>query len=38
MRTIIGYNYTKNPIVIHAKEIIEKGTIGRVSGFFVGIC
>ena len=33
-KTIIGYNYTKNPIVIHAKEIIGKGTIGRVSGFF----
>ena len=33
-KTIIGYNYTKNPIVIHAKEIIEKRTIGRVSGFF----
>ena len=33
-KTIIGYNYTKNPIVMHAKEIIEKGTIGIVSGFF----
>ena len=33
-KTIIGYNYTKNPIVMHAKEIIEKGTIGRISGFF----
>ena len=33
-KTIIGYNYTKNPIVMHAKEIIAKGTIGRVSGFF----
>lgn len=33
-KTIVGYNYTKNPIVIHARKIIEKGTIGRISGFF----
>ena len=33
-KTIIGYNYTKNPVVIHAREIIDKGTIGRISGFF----
>ena len=33
-KTIVGYNYTKNPVVIHAKKIIEKGTIGRISGFF----
>ena len=33
-KTIVGYNYTKNPVVIHARKIIEKGTIGRISGFF----
>ena len=33
-KTLVGYNYTKNPVVIHARKIIEKGTIGRISGFF----
>ncbi|MGC6535969.1 MAG: Gfo/Idh/MocA family protein [Candidatus Puniceispirillaceae bacterium] len=33
-RTIIGYNYTKNPAVTHARRLIEDGAIGRVSGFF----
>lgn len=33
-KTIIGYNYTKNPAVTHARQLIEKGYIGRVSGFF----
>ena len=33
-KTIVGYNYTKNPVVINARKIIEKGTIGRISGFF----
>ena len=33
-KTIVGYNYTKNPVVMHARKIIEKGTIGRISGFF----
>ena len=33
-KTIVGYNYTKNPVVIHARKIIEKGTLGRISGFF----
>ena len=33
-KTIIGYNYTKNPAVTHARRLIEKGTIGRVAGFF----
>jgi len=32
--TIIGYNYTKNPAVTHARRLIEDGAIGRVSGFF----
>lgn len=33
-QTIIGYNYTKNPAVTHARRLIESGAIGRVSGFF----
>lgn len=33
-QTIIGYNYTKNPAVTHARRLIEQGRIGRVSGFF----
>ena len=33
-QTIIGYNYTKNPAVTHARRLIEEGVIGRVAGFF----
>ena len=33
-KTIIGYNYTKNPAVTHARRLIENGKIGRVAGFF----
>ena len=33
-KTIIGYNYTKNPAVTHARRLIEDGKIGRVAGFF----
>ena len=33
-KTIIGYNYTKNPAVTHARRLIEEGRIGHVSGFF----
>jgi predicted dehydrogenase len=33
-KTIIGYNYTKNPAVTHARRLIEEGHIGRISGFF----
>ena len=33
-KTIIGYNYTKNPAVLHARELIETGVIGDVAGFF----
>ncbi len=33
-KTIVGYNYTKNPAVTHARRLIEEGRIGRVSGFF----
>ena len=33
-QTIIGYNYTKNPAVTHARRLIESGAIGRVAAFF----
>ena len=33
-KTIIGYNYTKNPAVTHARRLIEAGAIGRVFAFF----
>ena len=33
-KTIIGYNYTKNPAVTHTRRLIEDGVIGRVAGFF----
>ena len=33
-QTIIGYNYTKNPAVTHAHQLIESGAIGRVAAFF----
>ncbi len=33
-KTIIGYNYTKNPAVTHARRLIHEGHIGRVAGFF----
>ena len=33
-KTIIGYNYTKNPAVTHARRLIESGAIGRVAAFF----
>jgi len=33
-KTIIGYNYTKNPAVPQARRLIEDGVIGRVAGFF----
>ena len=33
-QTIIGYNYTKNPAVTHAHQLIKSGAIGRVAAFF----
>ena len=33
-KVIIGYNYTKNPAVTHARRLIEQGVIGQLSGFF----
>ena len=32
-QTILGYNYTQNPLVHSARQLIEEGTIGRVIGF-----
>ncbi len=33
-KTIVGYNYTQNPIVHAARDLIEEGAIGDVTGFF----
>ena len=30
VRTLIGYNYLRNPAVRHAKALIERGAIGRI--------
>ena len=32
-RTLVGYNYIKNPAVIHARQIIVDGTIGEPARF-----
>ncbi len=32
-QTILGYNYTQNPLVHTAHQLIEEGDIGRVIGF-----
>ena len=32
-KTIVGYNYIKNPAVTHAQRLISDGRIGRVTGF-----
>jgi predicted dehydrogenase len=32
-QTILGYNYTQNPLVQSARQLIEEGAIGRVFGF-----
>jgi predicted dehydrogenase len=32
-QTMLGYNYTKNPLVQSARTLIEEGIIGRVIGF-----
>eukprot|EP01037_Dinobryon_pediforme_P002451 gene2451-2489_t len=31
--TLLGYNYTRNPAIHHAKALIESGAIGRVFHF-----
>ena len=33
VRTLVGYNYLKNPAALHAKALIERGAIGRVIHF-----
>ena len=33
VRTLVGYNYVRNPAVRHAKALIDAGAIGRVAGF-----
>ena len=33
-QTILGYNYTQNPLVQSARQLIDDGVIGRVTGFF----
>ena len=30
VRTLVGYNYLRNPAVLHAKALIERGAIGRI--------
>ncbi len=32
-QTMLGYNYTQNPLVQSARQLIEEGAIGRVTGF-----
>lgn len=33
VRTLVGYNYLKNPAVLHAKALVEAGSIGRIMHF-----
>ena len=33
VKTLVGYNYIRNPAVLHAKALIDRGAIGRVAGF-----
>jgi predicted dehydrogenase len=33
-KTIVGYNYTQNPLVHSARDLIREGVIGDVTGFF----
>ncbi len=32
-QTLLGYNYTQNPLVRAARDLIDEGAIGRVIGF-----
>lgn len=32
-QTILGYNYTQNPLVQSAKDLIDEGVIGEITGF-----
>ena len=33
VRTLVGYNYLKNPAVLHARALIDRGAIGRPIHF-----
>ena len=33
VRTLVGYNYLKNPAVLHARALLERGAIGRIIHF-----
>jgi predicted dehydrogenase len=33
-KTIVGYNYTQNPLVHSARDLIREGVIGEITGFF----
>ena len=33
VRTIVGYNYLRSPAVLHAKALLEGGSIGRIIHF-----
>ncbi|WP_299391769.1 Gfo/Idh/MocA family protein [Pelagibius sp.] len=33
VRSLVGYNYTKNPAVAHARRLVEAGAIGRLVDF-----
>jgi len=35
--TLVGYNYLRNPALIHARSLIRTGTIGRILQFR-GVC
>ena len=32
-KTLLGYNYVRNPAILHAKKLIDEGAIGRVVDF-----
>jgi predicted dehydrogenase len=32
-KTLLGYNYIKNPALVHARKIIQDGTLGRIIHF-----
>ena len=33
VRTLVGYNYLRNPAVLHAKALLKGGSIGRIIHF-----
>ena len=36
VKTLVGYNYIKNPAVLHARRLIDEGVIGDI-GYFRGV-